>query len=108
MLEQSPEPRESPPLGNSPDGDLALAYFGSVGVGTVSPLIPAVLLQHWGLIVPMGIAGAGLGVVWGILAVIVAAAAGCEYRRSATLWMFAIQATCMGVLTLIYRVILEF
>lgn len=77
--------------GRSPDGDLALAFFGSIAVGLVTPVIPFLLLQ-WRprLLFLFSILGGFVGIFWGYLTVIVAAAAGCEKRRAATLWMFAI------------------
>lgn len=89
-MDPTTEPDHADPPRRSPDGDLALAFFGSIGVGLVIPVIPFLLFQ-WtaGLLVLFSMLGGVFGLLWGYLAVIVATAARCETRRAATLGMFA-------------------
>ncbi len=87
-MDQPPPPDEVPSGKRSPDGDLALAFFGSIAVGLVTPVIPYLLLT-WRpeLLFLFAMLGGFLGFFWGYLTVIVAAAVACEFRRAATLWM---------------------
>ena len=90
---------QAEPIGSSPDGDLSLAFFGSIFVGILSPTIPLVVSgllfgfsygwfsAAWVLLAMLG---SMVGMVWGILNVIVSAAATLEKRRTTTRWMFAI------------------
>ncbi len=87
-----PETDNALPPGRSPDGDLAFAFFGSIAVGLMTLVIPCLL---FGLPLGFSIVGAFLGIVWGFLTVIVAAAAECETRRTTTLRMFAILSLSM-------------
>ncbi len=82
---------DSQPNTRPPDGDLALALFGSIVVGIISPTIP-VLIYGWMSSLWMFFAmwGGFVGMIWGILNVIVAATVTPEKRRTTTLWMFAI------------------
>ena len=86
------QPFESEPNTRDPDGDLALAFFGSIVVGIISPTIP-VMLYGWmtGLWTVLAMWGGFVGLIWGILNVIVAATVTPQSRRASTLWMFAIQ-----------------
>jgi hypothetical protein len=96
-MDPIPETDNAIPPRRSPDGDLAFAFFGSIVVGLVTPVMPYLLYQ-WrpGLLVLFSILGGFVGFLWGYLTVIVAAAAGCEKRRAATLGMFTI--LCLGLL----------
>ncbi len=90
---------ESQPAARNPDGDLALAFFGSIVVGIISPTIP-VLIYGWmcgstyewmsSLWMFFAMGGGIIGMIWGILNVIVAATVTPENRRTSTLWMFCI------------------
>ncbi len=96
-MDQIPDVDNALPPGRSPDSDLAFAFFGSIAVGLMTSVIPFLLFQ-WRprLLFPFSMLGGFVGFLWGYLTVIVSAAAGCEKRRAATRWMFAI--LCVGLL----------
>jgi hypothetical protein len=87
------------PAKRSPDFELALAFFGSIGVGIVSSYVGFFLaglsIQH----VSSLVLGSITGIPWGFLAVIVAACVEPLDRRNATLKMFTILGVAMIVLT---------
>ncbi len=101
--------RKIVPQGNArnPDGDLALAFLGSILVGIISPTIP-VLINGWvygfsfgwvgSLWMLLAMWGGFVGLVWGILNVIVSATAAPESRRTATYWMFSI--LCLAIIVI--------
>ncbi len=89
MDEQTPETDE-PPTTRSPDGDLALAFFASIVVGLVTPVIPCDLFGGLRELFAHSILREFVGIIWGVLTVIVAAAPECENRRAVMLRMFAV------------------
>ena len=94
MPEQPPDSDEETPPRN-PDWDLAFCYFGSIATGAFSPVIVAILTGWWAYVSGLSIFCGMIGFFWSIPTVFVAAATSCEYRRAATLVMFAILMVLM-------------
>ena len=99
MPEQSPQPEEECPAKLTLAQDLFEAFLVCIGIGAISPLIPAFFLDFlreapyfvfWG-----SFWGAFFGSLWGALTVIVVQIVGARYREAATLLMLAIQALSM-------------
>lgn len=87
-----PKPIDKPPELRDPDGELALAFFGSIVVGTLSAAAPSLLLGPPGLWGIFAMVGGGMGCFWGYLTVIIAAALQANRRRISTLGMFGLLA----------------
>ena len=108
-MDQTPEPDEVPLPNRSPDGDLALAFFGSIAVGLMTPVIPWLLIRpNPSPLVLFSLLGGFIGFFWGYLTVIVAAAAGRETRRTATLWMLAILYVGLLMICWFWRGVADF
>lgn len=87
------KPIGKPPEFRNPDGELALAFFGSIAVGALSAAAPLLLFGPSGLWGLFAMVGGGIGCFWGYLTVIVAAASRVNRRRISTVGMFGLLAT---------------